>query len=283
MIALLFSVLLALYLLGPDLLARWLLGFVVPRKAVVQSRSEEITRAAIWAAFPLLIALSVTKSHGIFSRYGGTATLKTFFAGLYSEAVFRNDPDRWFRSASSMLHINLAVLSWMYAVVIAASLALMVLTRRYATIRHTLPYGLPRDLLARLILPRVAEWHVLLSDMLLPTRDLLLYADILTRSGLYRGLVQDKVLGPDGGLRSITLGEPRRFQREQYLAAREKHGTADAETFWKTIPGDLFLIVGSEVLNLNLQYIARSGKVVTPTRQQKDALRELLAQLPDVV
>ncbi len=281
MIALLFSVLLALYLLGPDLLARWLLGFVVPRKAVVQSRSEEITRAAIWSACPLLIALRLTQLQGIFPRYGGTAMLKTFFAGLYSEAMFRNDPNRWFQSASAILHMNLAVLFWMYAVVIAASLALMLLTRKYATIRHGLPYGFPRDFLARLVLPRVAEWHVLLSDMLLPTRDLSLFADILTRSGLYRGLVQDKVLGPDGGLRSITLGEPRRFQREQYLAAREKHGTADAETFWRTIPGDLFLIVGSEVLNLNLQYIARSGNVVTPTRQQKDALRELLAQLPD--
>ncbi len=281
MIALLFSVLLALYLLGPDLLARWLLGFVVPRKAVVQNRSEEITRAAIWAAFPLLIALRAAKSTGIFYRYGGTAALKTFFAGLYSEAAFRSDQDRWFRSASSVFHMNLAVLSWMYSVVIVSSLILMLLTRKYATIRRRLPYGFPRDLLARLILPRVAEWHVLLSDMLLPTRQLSLYADILTRSGLYRGLVQDKVLGPDGGLRSVTLGEPRRFQREQYLAEREKNGTADAETFWKTIPGDLFVIVGSEVLNLNLQYVARNGNVVTPTRQQKDALRELLAQLPE--
>lgn len=279
MLALLFTVLFALYLLGPDLLARWLLSFVVPRKAVVQSRSEEITRAVIWAVFPFLIALWGTSLTGVLARNHSWATLRTLFAGLYSDGIFRADPDLWFRSAAAFTRINTALLGWMYGTVFGASLLLALLTSRYASLRRVLPYGFLRDLLARLVLPRVAEWHVMLSDMLLPAGNLLLEADILTRSGLYRGRIQDKALGPDGNLRSITLDEPKRFQKELYLAAREKDGAANSSGFWAAVPGNMFVIVGSEVLNLNLRYIAPPGQVVAPTQQQKDALRDLLAQL----
>ncbi len=70
----------------------------------------------------------------------------------------------------------------------------------------------------------MAEWHVLLSPMLLPARHLQLHADILTKSGtLYQGRITDKVLNADGSIQSVTLTEPKRYQRERYQAA-EKTG-----------------------------------------------------------
>ena len=54
-------------------------------------------------------------------------------------------------------------------------------------------------MLATLVLPRVSEWHVLLSDMLMPEDDLFLDADLLTRvwCAIYQGRVQDKMLGAE--------------------------------------------------------------------------------------
>ena len=48
-------------------------------------------------------------------------------------------------------------------------------------------------------------------------------ADVLTKGDvLYDGRVVDKMLTSDGALATLTLGDPRRFRREEYLVAKRE-------------------------------------------------------------
>lgn len=279
MVALLFTLLIAVYLLGPALFARFLLGLVVPRKVTVQSRSEEISTSTLWAAFPFALAWWIASVGGVTSRYAPATTLKIFISGLLSEALFHAAPEVWYTSALSLMHLNLIVLAWMYGIVFLTSIIFMTITRFYGWSRRQLPEGRARTLLARFVLPRVAEWHVLLSDMLLPNRDLSLHADVLTRTALYQGIVQDKVLGIDGTLRTLTLGDPKRFQKVEYDTAKQSDAGTKSETYWREIPGNLFVILGSEIVNVNLRYVPKKGiRNLEPSKEQREALRTLLAE-----
>jgi len=116
-----------------------------------------------------------------------------------------------------------------------------------------------RVLLSTLILPRVSEWHVILSPMLLPSPDMNIEVDVLTKSDvLYQGALRDKILSQDGSLQSITLENPRRFQREKYLEARTQNPDCKAEDFWKAIPGSLFVVIASDITNLNIRHLPSS-------------------------
>ncbi len=56
MVPLILTVMLAVYILGQYLVSQWILALVVPRRAVVQSRSEEIARAILWSLLPLCLS-----------------------------------------------------------------------------------------------------------------------------------------------------------------------------------------------------------------------------------
>ena len=282
MLALLFSVAVAVYLLGPDLVARWLLGFVVPRKALVQTRTEEIGRSVLWALVPLGCAYLWSASQGSLQAVAGRGQLGLFFAGLYSDKIFEANLGSWYASAAAFARWNWCLIWRLYLIVLMIASGLASLTFRFGAIRRRMPDDRWRRLLATVILPRVAEWHVLLSDMLLPGSDLELYADVLTGSGLYRGSVQDKVLGVDGNLRSLTLGNPQRFQREQFDKAKDEDETVLVDDFWRDIPGNLFVVLAADMKNVNLRYERTQAKeTFRPTRDEKAVLRKLLQQLAE--
>jgi hypothetical protein len=276
---LLLTVLLAAYVLGPDLVSRWILGFVVPRRAVVQSKSEELARAVLWSFVPLWLAWMWAEHIGNLASCGGTHELQAVFSGLYSESFFAAHRAEFFASVAAFLWMNWCLLWRLYLMVIAGSIALSLVIRFYGPIRQRLTgHRRLQSLLAILVLPRVSDWHVLLSRMLLPSKDVRLYVDLLTKSDqLYQGRLADKTLGPDGSLVSVTLGEPSKFRRERYLEAG-KDGEVEAQDYWKRIPGEMFVVMASDIATLNIRY----GR---PTITQETApeviatLRGLLARL----
>jgi hypothetical protein len=139
-----------------------------------------------------------------------------------------------------------------------------------------------KTLLATVVLPRVSEWHVLLSDMLLPSKNLVLSADVLMSSNtLYQGRVQDKMLNPDGSLHSITLASPRRFLREQFHAEQQQLPEVSSEDFWLTIPGNIFIIMGADIKNLNLRYVRENPFAPEPSPEEIEVLKRLLARLTE--
>jgi len=281
-LALVVSFLVAVYLLGPDLISRWILGFVVPRKNIVQSRWEEFTRAVLWAAIPLAVAIFWAMAAGAFRSAGHLSDLEMVFSGLYSERYFDAHNVEFFSSLRTFFWINMSLLWRLYILVIGFSLLLNYIILHYNSLRNTLKSTRMKTLLATIVLPRVSEWHVLLSDMLLPSKNLVLSADVLTKSNtLYQGHVQDKMLNPDGSLHSITLANPRRFLREQFHAEQKELPEISSEDFWLTIPGNIFIIIGSDITNLNLRYVRENPFAPEPSPEEIEVLRRLLARLTE--
>ena len=266
----------ALYILGPDLFSRFALGFIVPRRAISLTRSEEVLRAVVWAS--VAVALSVFWAHkdGDLSRNLVPTDLQNFFSGLYSEQYFRDNRSVWFKSLHSILWLNICLLARIYAIVAAVSFFLSALITDYAKIRHLLRnHPRARRLLAFLVLPRIAPWHLLLSRLQIAEDDLNVHLDILTKQGiLYQGRLGDKMLAPDGGLTSITLADPRRFQREHYLeairATKEGSSPVSSEAFWRSIPTNLFLIMGSEIQSINIRYVPDDVAAMKRRRTSRD-------------
>ncbi len=262
MIALVATFLVAVYVLGPDLLARWILSFVVPRKSLVLSKSEEITRGILWSIVPFLLAWALRHSGPLAFLSGTKLDLQLFFSCLYSEAYFNQNRDAFFGAAETFWRFNLCLLLRLYAIVFVASLVFNFLIVRYGKIRKWLEKRdswfrrFARWLLATFVLPRIAEWHLVLSPVLLASKMMMIEVDILTKANiLYAGRLADKVLTSSGDLQSVTLRNPRRFRRDEYLKARESGVNAKIDDFWKAIPGELFVIVASEISTLNVRHI----------------------------
>ena len=101
------------------------------------------------------------------------------------------------------------------------------------------------------------------------------------RRVLYQGRIQDKMLGADGSLQSITLAKPRRFLRDEFEKAKEADPNVDREEYWRPIAGNLFVLMASDVINLNLKYIRRNPIDFRSSQQERDVLRRLLERLSD--
>ncbi len=260
MLALLLSSLIAIYLLGPDVVSRSILALQVPRRNLVQSRSEEIARAILIAAIPIIVALAWIFISGTFRQEGNLSDVATVFSGLYSDKYFEANQPAFFRSLRVFAWMNLSLLWRLYLLVILIRFGFNRLIKNYNRIWNRYRGGwLKRPvefILTTVVLPRIAEWHVLLSGMHLPPGPFILVADILTKAGtLYQGRIQDKMLNPDGSLHTITLASPRRFLRDEFRAQSALDPDTDSSDFWKSIPGNLFVLMGSDIVNLNLKYI----------------------------
>jgi hypothetical protein len=253
-LTLLVTFLVAAYLLGPELLSRFLFGLVVPRRNLVLSKSEEFTRAILWAILPLSLAISFALlTHGL-RRSGSLADVRIVFECLYSEKLFESHTDLFFRSLKAFAWMN----AWLLAPLYAIDLVLSILLNFY--VLHFLYWqgaGLWKRLVrisfGYLTVPRIAEWHLRLSGMLLPGPGYELHVDVLTKgNALYQGRVQDKTLNADGSLQSLTIASPRRFLRPEFEAKKAKWASTESSAFWQEIEGNLFVIMGSDIANLNL-------------------------------
>jgi hypothetical protein len=284
-IALVATLLVAIYALGPDLVARWILGFVVPRKSLVQTRSEEITRGILWSILPLSIAWSLRHFGPLSLAPNSRIDLQMFFSGLYSESFFNQNRQSFFTAADSFINFNVCLMVRLYSIVIIFSLTFNVLIGKYGVMRNWFASrsGLSwmRPVLSTIILPRISEWHVTLSPILLPSKDMNIEVDVLTKSGtLYQGALSDKIIAADGSLESLTLSNPRRFKRDQYLDDMKNQEKVKAEDYWKTIPGNLFVILEHDISTFNVRHIP--GSVRRFSEEFKDiaeAMKDIQAKL----
>ncbi len=284
MIAVAVSLFFALYILGPDAFSRFIVGLTIPRRTVILTRSEEVSRALLWAGGGLFVAYLWCRVGGTWPRVWQPNELKLCFAGLYSEEFFRTHQDAWFRSLHQVLWLNLSLLWRLYTAVLAVSVALTFATHFYGIVRDRLPnWGWLKNAFAALVLPRVAQWHVYLSKLLLGDRNVSLHLDILTKSDkLYQGELADKALAADGTLVSITLATPRRFDRVAYLKAKDAGTASGTEAFWKLIPTNLFVVMASDINTVNLRYLPKN-RSVRPLRSGSPELASLLAAIAEQV
>lgn len=283
MIAVAVSLLFALYVLGPDALSRFVLGLTLPRRNVILSKSEEVSRALIWAVASFGLAYLWSRSTGALSAVWHPASLRTCFSGLYSERFFEENRASWFASLHDVFWINWCLLWRLYAVTVVLSLGLTFLTHYYGWLRNRIPGAWLRAVFAGLVLPRVAQWHVLLSKVLLADRSLSIHLDILTNADkLYQGRFIDKALGADGTLISVTLADPRRFDRDTYSALKAEGAKPDSADFWKQIPTNVFVVMASGIHTINLRY-RPSSPSMQPLKAGSPELLRLLETIADEV
>ncbi len=284
MLALSLTFLAATFILGPDLLSRWILSFVVPRRSLSQNRGEEVMRAIVWAAGPLALVILWTWVGHTLASWGSWGDVRVVSSGLYSSSFFDGHTDAFFRALPRVLGMVGSLLWRLYLIVLVCAVALDVAILRYSRLRSMLKPQWAKSLLASVVLPRVSEWHVLLSDMLLPTAEVYLGVDVLTKSGtLYEGEVQDRMLGADGSLQTLTLAGVRRFSRDAFHKALELDGSVRREDFWRNVPGELFVILGSDIASLNVRYEPKragaSGFTLELSKDEAESVRSLLSKL----
>ena len=285
MLAVSLTFLAAAFILGPELLSRWVLGIVVPQRSLSQNRGEQVTRAILWALVPLVIVVLWVRARHVLGMWGGWADVEVAASGLYSGTYFDAHRTEFYRSLVAVCGMAWSLLWRLYFIVILAALAIDWAILHYRWLRNALKARWAKTMLATLILPRVSEWYVLLSDMLLPTEDVMLEVDVLTQGGtLYQGGVQDRMIGPDGSLLSITLADPRRFLRDEFHRERAEDVNAPADYFWRRIPGKLFVILGSDIASVNVRYTPRQTAhpaLSRPDLSEQDltTIRTLLSKL----
>lgn len=281
MLALLVSLLIAVYLLGPNLIARWAADLVVFRKTRAESRAEEVARSVIAAAIPLVLAVLWARATGALWRSGTQADVETVFSALQSDNFFQQHHAQFFTSLYAFFWMNYAILWRLYLIVLIACAVRVVIVLKYNLIWRRLHRRWMRTLLATIV-PRISEWDLLFSDMLLPEGTFRIMADVLTKTGgLYQGTVQDRMLNSDGSLQSITLSNPRRFERAEFRKAKSEDLETVPEEFWFNVPGNLFIVMASDIANLNLRYIRRKPLQFQPSVEEREVLTRLLDRLKE--
>jgi hypothetical protein len=281
MLTLVFSLGAAVFLLGPELVSRWVFGFAVERRNLVQTRAEEVTRALIWASVPWSVTLLWLWLDHRVHLPAGSGDWRVLFSGLYSETFYQEHIQEFFTSFHAVRWTAFEVAWRLYLTdfVLAASLAVSLSNFAYL---NSKPVFRPLVwLLNKVVLSRVATWHLLLSGMLLPSAKHQLHADVLLKNGvMYQGRVREKTLTGDGALQSLVLADPRRFLREPFEEHKKEWPGTDSAKYWKPIPGNMFIVLGSEISNLNLRYLAPIvlSKAVLSEKEQEVA-KALLEKL----
>ncbi|HWB33310.1 MAG TPA: hypothetical protein VG714_09070 [Acidobacteriaceae bacterium] len=288
MLTLLVTVLATAYFLVPELLARFFIGLRLSRRPATGSRSEEVLRAAFWAIVPLIIAWC-TRHLRPFAVPSGISTnsIKVFTA-LYSDKAFEADPAGFYAALGQFARFNLYLLSRTYLLVILGALSFSWIALRLGTLRARLKSPRINSLLHWIFIPRISEWDVALSPMLVHARkELIVRIDVMTKGGiLYRGTVFEKRVTSDGDLATLVIKNAQRMVRADFLKDRAEYEQKkeqqpelkkpDTENYWRDIPGELFLLNGSEIATINVRHV-RSVAVLKPSEDER--LRAILAAI----
>ena len=125
---------------------------------------------------------------------------------------------------------------------------------------------------AKLILPNISEWHMLLTDFSWPKRaGFFVSVDILqSNEHLYQGRVADYFIDSDGKLTGILLKNVSRFDRAAYFDAIKAHRGDSLsakpvlrEDFWRHIPSSHFYIGYASITNLNVRFAPRDQTLIS--------------------
>jgi hypothetical protein len=287
MLALTLTLITAVYILGPDLISRYILGFVVPRRTIQQTSSEEISRAIITAAIPLGLAVAwITLRHVVV--WGAVKSdVQTYLAAILSQKFLDDHTPQFFQSAKTVARLFWAVAWRLYALLIVYATTINVLIIKYGELRNSKwmkKHPSCRSILAAFVLPRISSWHILLKSVSHP-KSVDIRVDVMTkRDILYRGTVQELMLAPDGTLSGLLITKPFRYQREKFLDDLKKYSEGlkieakpNTDNYWKKIPGHAFLIMADDIETINLRSYERSDPELL-NRLRQILNRELSAE-----
>jgi hypothetical protein len=214
------------------------------------------------------------------SGISARADARMLFSCIASDEAFKRNEAGFYPALGRTWHSLWPVLLTFYCVCIAIAIGMGEATRNYGAIRawserYTKTQWLRfllRALLNKLLLEKVSFWHALLTPFTLADKSAELMLDVLTSNGtLYQGVSFQYFLDSDSKLAGVILKNPRRFARDLYAAAKTQAGDqpVDKDQYWRPIPSESLFIMGSSILNININY---------SHRLQVDLLEKFLAQ-----
>jgi hypothetical protein len=270
MLALTLTLITAVYILGPDLISRYILGFVVPRRSIQQTSSEEISRAIITAAIPFGLAVAWVTLRHVVVWTDVKSDVQTYLAAILSQKFLDDHTPQFFQSTKTVLRIFGAVAWRLYVLLIVYAITVNILIINYGELRNSKWMGKHstlRKIFAAFVLPRISSWHILLKSVS-HRKSVDIRVDVMTkRDILYRGTVEELMLAPDGALSGLLITKPFRYQREKFLDDFKKYSQGSkteaephTDNYWKKIPGHAFLIMSDDIETINLRSYERSDQ-----------------------
>ena len=264
MTALLASALLGLYVFAPYIIFQRLSSLFIPLKKFQRTRTEEIVAGITVAGIPFVITLF------LFSRgwIGGCCVpfpladspqqkksdYQLVFTAAYSDHYFLEHQEESWAAAGRALKRQTDFFAWNLIFLGAETLTFILLIHYYWKLKGNSVY---LWFAARVLLPTISEWHVLLTDFNFPPKEKRsVEIDALSKDHiLYRGTVVDHFLGTGGELSGLLLGGAERFQYERFEEDRKAGPHRDREAYWTSIPGGgHFYLPGDNIASLNIRY-----------------------------
>jgi len=279
-LALVFSVLLTVYLIVPEAIFRFIFGWFLPTKEFVLTRTDTAYRAIVISILPFVLAMAVCwyapgPQNWPFRVSPNTAQgrrddYKTVAAGFYSDAEFAKSPPAFWGAFTRSLRRQGRLVSWYFPLVALEALLSGWLASRYADFRRN---GLYTWLADKFLFHYISKWHPLLTPYLSPDTEV--QADILcTNDTLYQGYVSQYFL-KDGQLSGIILRTPKRFDRQRYLKAKEAGNKPDKGDYWIPIPSQNLIFLADKIFNMNISFVPVSGKIEDSATVEKFLAEEL--------
>ena len=276
MLAVLLSLLVSLYLIIPEAIFRTIFGWYVPPRNFVITRAETAYRALVVAVLPLTLALVGAWYAPIMATFPfpvqansselRRADYKLVTSALDSEQEYRDSKEKFWPALTRCARRQARILCWYMLFIALEAWGAGYLAANYAKYKSNSFYEWVAD---KFLFSYISEWHPLLTPYLFLDKETKVQADILcTNNVLYQGTVTQHFVS-DGKLTGIFLNNPRRFDRELYLAHRaewEKAGgpkpdKPDKEKYWRTIPSENLYFFADKIFNMNLNFKSSAGQV----------------------
>jgi hypothetical protein len=285
-LAVLFSLLLTLYLIIPEAIFRTIFGWYVPPRNFVISKAETAYRALVVAVLPLLFAWVFTWYMPIvqcfpFPVQNNTSELrradyKLVASALYSEEEFKSSKQQFWPALTRSTRRQARLIAWYILLIGLEAWLAGWLAANYAKFKTNWLYSWLAD---KFLFSYISEWHPLLTPYMFIEKETTVQADILSTNGtLYQGTVTQHFIR-DGSLTGVFLTAPRRFNRDLYSKDRDARAAAgqpkpNKEEYWQGIPSQNLYFFADKIFNMNLTYKPPEGQVA-----DADAVKKLVIQI----
>ena len=260
MIALAASIILALYVIIPGLLSRFIYRLFIPLRVLAAGKTEEATRAVATAIVPFLLALFVVwyapglnciPVHAAYPEFKAH-DYKLVASCLYSETIFTQNADAFWLALDRTIPRQSLFLFWYYLLTVLMTIGLGYLSASYGKLGSNRYY---RWFANKFLFPRISEWHPLFTAFVFADKQTVVRADILTTTdNLYRGTISEHFIDSTGKLTGLILTEAKRFDRRTYLRDWDEDRQRKTDEYWRGIPGAKMYMFADKIANLNLNY-----------------------------
>ncbi|MCU1310321.1 MAG: hypothetical protein JWO20_1446 [Candidatus Angelobacter sp.] len=291
MLALATSLIVALYLIAPELLFRLAFSKFLPLKSIIRTKAEELGRALFTIAIPFIIAVFLVHHVPLVkdwplsledSRNQKLSDYKIFAAAIISDKALEGTKEQFLEAVPRIASRQGRFLFWFYLCTMLEGVVMGLATANYGRLKHS-PYGLGRAdiwVIEQFMLPKISEWQVLLTTFTLPSHQDQVHADILMSDDtLYSGRVFQHYLDLGGQLTGLIIVEPKRFDRRQYLIDKDACHDIEArkkinpKEYWRNIPSAKLYLFADKIVNLNLNYVSNKPSLDIIHRYIEQTLR----------